>query len=389
MNIGKIIYYYNKYNMSDKLILGTFDIENYVCPITLQYILDPVVASDGHVYEKTSLKQLFGTKSQAVSPMTREIIKCAEVKICKPIKIMLDNYFEQYPEKIENRYHDIFNLKEFKKISSNDDKKNYLLSCNNSLSEKLWKGLIWKYIDVITPSVISDNELKKLINNTTDKLKSSIILKIIYEYDVNMMIYISDKIIDNYMFCRNENLTTKIIKRCRFDKVKYFIETFIIGKSDNLYEADDEYFHNACKYSSYDTIKYLVDCKKIELNNEIVYDDIYQCFPADIAFKYQSLETFKYIVENDCCTNIFSLTLLSLSKFNNYKMLTERYSCNCDKINYIRRKLKDDVEHKIIPLLSCEYIDDTNNNDVDDTNNNDVDDTNNDDINYAHLFIKN
>jgi hypothetical protein len=40
------------------------------CPISLMVLSDPVIASDGFVYERASLEQLL--KSNAISPMTRQ-----------------------------------------------------------------------------------------------------------------------------------------------------------------------------------------------------------------------------------------------------------------------------------------------------------------------------
>ena len=51
--------------------LGEFDIpQDFECPISLEPMKEPVVASDGHCYEKKYIKQW--TEKNDTSPMTGE-----------------------------------------------------------------------------------------------------------------------------------------------------------------------------------------------------------------------------------------------------------------------------------------------------------------------------
>merc|ERR1712217_395241 len=43
------------------------------CPVSLALFVDPVIASDGFMYEKASIQGLL--KNRMVSPMTREVLK--------------------------------------------------------------------------------------------------------------------------------------------------------------------------------------------------------------------------------------------------------------------------------------------------------------------------
>jgi hypothetical protein len=43
------------------------------CPITRQIMLDPVVAADGHSYERTAIQKWFDT-GNTKSPMTSEVL---------------------------------------------------------------------------------------------------------------------------------------------------------------------------------------------------------------------------------------------------------------------------------------------------------------------------
>ena len=44
-----------------------------LCPITRQIMLDPVVAADGHSYERTAIQKWFDT-GNTKSPMTSEVL---------------------------------------------------------------------------------------------------------------------------------------------------------------------------------------------------------------------------------------------------------------------------------------------------------------------------
>jgi hypothetical protein len=45
----------------------------FICPITMETMKDPVVASDGHTYERNSLERIFNTDDHR-SPLTREVL---------------------------------------------------------------------------------------------------------------------------------------------------------------------------------------------------------------------------------------------------------------------------------------------------------------------------
>ena len=46
----------------------------YLCPITLEVMVEPVICSDGHTYEKEAITQIMKSKNPC-SPITREILK--------------------------------------------------------------------------------------------------------------------------------------------------------------------------------------------------------------------------------------------------------------------------------------------------------------------------
>merc|ERR1711977_413966 len=57
-------------NLQEKLDELLSEDPDLCCPVSLMLLSDPVVASDGFMYEKASLEGIL--KSNAISPMTRE-----------------------------------------------------------------------------------------------------------------------------------------------------------------------------------------------------------------------------------------------------------------------------------------------------------------------------
>ena len=47
--------------------------DDYVCPITQDVMVDPVVASDGHSYERTAIEAVL-SRGNGLSPLTRETL---------------------------------------------------------------------------------------------------------------------------------------------------------------------------------------------------------------------------------------------------------------------------------------------------------------------------
>ncbi|EOD05030.1 hypothetical protein EMIHUDRAFT_220523 [Emiliania huxleyi CCMP1516] len=46
---------------------------DFICPITTELMVDPVMAADGHAYERTAMERWLATKS--TSPMTGEALE--------------------------------------------------------------------------------------------------------------------------------------------------------------------------------------------------------------------------------------------------------------------------------------------------------------------------
>jgi hypothetical protein len=62
----------------------------FLCPITMEEMTDPVIGSDGHTYERSAILRALGVKG--VSPMTREPMNVSSLKPNYALKASLDRW---------------------------------------------------------------------------------------------------------------------------------------------------------------------------------------------------------------------------------------------------------------------------------------------------------
>ena len=48
--------------------------DEYICPLTLYYMENPVLASDGHIYEKDAIVKWYNQDVKHLSPMNRKVL---------------------------------------------------------------------------------------------------------------------------------------------------------------------------------------------------------------------------------------------------------------------------------------------------------------------------
>jgi hypothetical protein len=83
--------------MLDELCDAVGDrIDELVCPITLELMVDPVVASDGRTYERAAIEEWLGGHS--TSPLTNLELASKELRPNRPLLAMLDAYRQQQEE---------------------------------------------------------------------------------------------------------------------------------------------------------------------------------------------------------------------------------------------------------------------------------------------------
>ncbi len=79
------------YRMPPEEQNSSFILDVLTCPITLDLFVDPVLANDGHTYERSAIVE-WVKYHNGTSPMTRETIKLKELKSNRLIKQLSDQY---------------------------------------------------------------------------------------------------------------------------------------------------------------------------------------------------------------------------------------------------------------------------------------------------------
>jgi hypothetical protein len=67
--------------------------EEYLCPITLSLMTDPVIGSDGRTYERSAIQQWL--RSNPHSPLTREPMSLTSLKTNYALKSAIERYTAQ------------------------------------------------------------------------------------------------------------------------------------------------------------------------------------------------------------------------------------------------------------------------------------------------------
>lgn len=70
----------------------------FICPITMEEFVDPVIASDGKTYEREALEMHFATSMQrgvpSLSPLTREVLMTCFMKPNRDLKQLMESFHE-------------------------------------------------------------------------------------------------------------------------------------------------------------------------------------------------------------------------------------------------------------------------------------------------------
>ena len=119
--------------------LFNIDHQDLICPITKLYFRNPVIASDGHVYEENAIAQWL--EKNQTSPMTREKI---DYKIfpCNIIKNLIDSvdqskqffYMQRYQFGIKDWIH--YYVKKFS-VELNDLQSHIIHNISNNISASI------------------------------------------------------------------------------------------------------------------------------------------------------------------------------------------------------------------------------------------------------------
>lgn len=138
--------------------------DEYICPITLEIMVDPVICEDGYTYEKKSILQL----RTSISPMTRQLIDITKLIPNRALKHAIIRFNKI--NNIESNYDDKKSIEKELEIA----KKNWLLTMGkiqilNKESEKLEEEkdvIIKKLNDLIIRLKEDDDSINKELEIT-------------------------------------------------------------------------------------------------------------------------------------------------------------------------------------------------------------------------------
>ena len=289
---------------------------DFKCPITQQILLNPVVASDSHIYEKTAFE--IWVKDHKTSPFTGLELKNKNYHKCFIVDKLLENFLKQNPELVKDQYMELFNFKNFIKLYNENlenaeaylDKYNEIKIDFNDLPKNIYKNnnLMKKIIDKCDDLERGDNGGWKPIHYICKFSTPEIIKYVIDKEGVNLE-------------CENNDKCRPIHFICRFstpEMIKY-----IIDKGVDL-ECEDNYkwrpIHYICKFSTPEMIKYIIN-KGVDLECE----DIDKWRPIHIICQYSTPEMIKYIIDKgvdlECEDNNKCRPIHYICKFSTLKMI--------------------------------------------------------------------
>lgn len=254
--------------------------ENLCCPITLEIYLDPVVASDGHVYEREAIMRCM--RSRSISPITREVLN-KELYPCYKIKSQVDEYLKLNPDKIHNQY----------VLSKKFD--DAVLTITKAINDEKYDDLL-NYVDY---------ELEKLLNiindmnemgreNFFDKNNDDVI-KYIIDNSINL---------NTMQAGLNNCLIHYVCQYASLNVIKYIISKNVNIEAENSKKVRP--IHIACQFRDLDVVTAIVS-NNININLNLEVADIEGWRPIHYASHFSSQLVIKYLislgVELDAKTN--------------------------------------------------------------------------------------
>lgn len=327
-----------------KTVDVSFDIKNFVCPISQEIFFDPVIAEDGHIYERQMIEQWFNTNS--TSPITREDID-TNVKDCQIIKNIVNIILEKYP-----------NLKDMQFKIDNTHMSNV--------------NFISKYIENE-----NYNKLLNYINYDVAFLVDSQLFTLLLGADVEIIKYVLTNS-NVFELIKNGygNLLYELAKG-HFTIFKYVMNTLTELYDDSI--QFDEAFLKICENESPEIIKYMINIKNINLNcaNVNVWSPIH--FACYRSLSNIIIELVNKKVDLECTTDagwrpihaaclycdentirfLIKKNVNLKTKIRKYKNEVVNYGC-CDLIK-LNDKLSESSKDKLMDLiynLTIDYVDD-------------------------------
>ena len=70
--------------------------KEYLCPITMELMKDPVILEDGQVYEKTAIQRWFVGNN--TSPLTKKLVNKSIIILCHAMRNMIEDFIKKHTE---------------------------------------------------------------------------------------------------------------------------------------------------------------------------------------------------------------------------------------------------------------------------------------------------
>lgn len=304
-NIENYIFLNHTYSIHINNII----MDHFICPISQQIFYDPVVASDGHTYERFELKKW--QKNNNTSPLTRETLMQNTYENLL-IKRLVNEYLNENPnEKIKqyiptSAYH--LNKDEIIFAIKHNHFDELLLYDNYDLKDMTFHEIGKICIFVTLLKNCKDTEiLKYVINNAID------------------------------LECENNNKWRPIHFICKFSipgMIKYIIDKNV------CLECEDEFkwrpIHFICRYSTSEMIKYIID-KNVNLECE----DNDKKRPIHFICLKSPFELIEYVISKKVNLN---------AKIGIYPGKYSEHGC-IDLIK-VNKKLTDTQKNKLIKIIN-------------------------------------
>lgn len=287
----------------------------YICPLTHKILWDPVVASDGIVYERLEIKKIIDSKKPTPCPISNQILQ-KQVYPLNFLKEDISKFMEQYPEAKFDQY------KPYYKDNMDTIKRAIRHNAYDSL--KLY-----------------------LEYDVADMHKNGILITILQECPEYTLLYVLENMINIEFRTKNGWQLVHLI--CRYCS-EYPIEHMLRMKQFNLEACTTkEGLRPIHILSQYSTPKIINDLfTKLSLDVEAETKDGWK--PIHFLCSYGSLETIQIAINKGVAVDAY------IRKFNNsdvkygvIDLLKFNTNLDQDEKEYITeliklKKLKSDVK---------------------------------------------
>lgn len=303
------------------------------CPITKDIFLDPVVAEDGHIYERTAIEKWF--KTHSISPMTGTKINNKIVFPVFHIKKIINDLITDNPKLKEEQYqlpklkfkkhiklvYQLIDNNQFNELLKYDefDLKKFNRHKLIKLLKKCKNNNIIKYFidNIINVGV---KILIKVRHNKTPVYGKLLHLMARYSTIENIKYLLNNKRINIMSKTSDNNFVTHLACYNNLDTLKLFIDNGVPINTPNSF--GNYPIHIACWENKLDIIKYLIEKYKVDINCK----NNHGFRPIHYLCKYGSFDSIEYFLKQNvninCRTNKGNYPI-ELLKYNKHKNVSE------------------------------------------------------------------